>query len=138
MTGYKINFTANTITISAAFEAAANNPNSQEYALLKQIQADYPAIRISRKTHRSPKTCNQTKGLTYANMERYMSVYRNAAELKKQFENVKKLAAAQTNSYNYVKTWFTAQFPNYKKLPDFTLINNPVTIAPAPLMKEAA
>ena len=136
MTGYKINFAANTITITADFEAKANDPNTEQYRLLKQIQADYPAIKINRKTHRSPKACNPSKGLTYANMERYINVYENAAELLERFEEVKELAAAQTNSYKYVRTWFVAQFPNYKKLPDFTSINTNVAVVPAPPLEE--
>ena len=132
MTGYKINFTANTITITADFEKAANVPTSAEYRLLKQIQVDYPAIKISRKTHRSPKACNPSKGLTYANMERYINVYDNAAELLERFEEVKELAAVQANSYHYVKSWFVAQFPNYKKLPDFTSLNLIAKVVPAP------
>ena len=137
VTGYRINFAANTITITADFaKAAAKDTNSAEYKLLKQILTDYPNMETVSMTHRAPKTCNPSKGLTYVNMERYMSVYRNAAELITQFENVKELAAAQTNSYNYVKTWFVAQFPNYKQLPDFTLINKPVKVIPAPPIKE--
>lgn len=136
MKGYKINFAANTITITAVFEAAANTPNTTEYRLLKQIITDYPAMTISRKTHRSPKACNPSKGLTYANMERYIMVYQNAAELLERFEEVKERAAAQTNSYKYVKTWFISQFPNYKKLPDFTSINLIAEVKPAPALIE--
>ena len=134
MTGYKINFAANTITITADFEAKANDPNTEQYRLLKQIQADYPAMKISRKTHRSPKTCNPSKGLTYANMKRYIMVYENAAELLKQFENVKVQAALQPNSYDYVKRWFVAQFPSYRNLPDFTTDKPIVRVIPAPLV----
>ena len=136
MTGYKINFAANTITITADFEAKANDPNTEQYRLLKQIQADYPIMKISRKTHRSPKTCNPAKGLTYANMKRYIMVYENAAELLERFEDIKERAAVQANSYHYVKSWFVAQFPNYKKLPDFTSINMNIAVVPAPLIKE--
>ena len=136
MTGYKINFAANTIVITSDFEKAAHDPNTEQYRLLKQIQSDYPAMRISRMTRRSPKACNPSKGLTYANMERYINVYDNAAELRERFEEVKELAAAQTNSYMYVKRWFVAQFPNYKKLPDFTAINTNISVVPAPLIKE--
>jgi len=132
MTGYKINFAANTLTITADFEKAANVPTSAEYRLLNQIQVDYPAIKISRKTHRSPKACNPSKGLTYANMERYINVYENAAELIERFKEVKELAAIQTNGYKYVRAWFVAQFPNYKKLPDFTSLKLIAKVIPAP------
>ncbi|MDL2287922.1 hypothetical protein LJC32_00895 [Oscillospiraceae bacterium OttesenSCG-928-F05] len=131
MKGYKINFAANTITITAAFQAAANDLNTEEYRILKQIQTDYPAMRIVRKTHRSPKACNPSKGLTYANMERYIMVYQNAAELLEVFEQVKELAAIQPNGYSFVKSWFVKQFPNYNKLPDFTSINKVIEVVPA-------
>ena len=133
MTGYKINFAANTITITSDFEKAANDPNTEQYRLLKQIQADYPVMRISRMTRRSPKACNPSKGLTYANMERYINVYENAAELLERFEVVKECAASQTNSYMYVKSWFVAQFPNYKKLPAFTSLKLIAEVVPAPI-----
>ena len=131
MTGYKINFAANTITITADFETKANDPNTEQYRLLKQIQGDYPAMKISRKTHRSPKACNPSKGLTYANMERYINVYENAAELLERFEEVKKLSVVQANSYMYVKSWFISQFPNYKALPDFTSLKLIAKVIPA-------
>jgi len=132
MNNYKIDFTANTIAISKSFALAAHDPNTEQYRLLKQIQSDYPAMRISRMTRRSPKACNPSKGLTYANMERYINVYDNAAELLERFEEVKELAAVQANSYHYVKSWFVAQFPNYKKLPDFTSLNLIAKVVPAP------
>ena len=136
MNGYKINYAANTITITAEFEKAAQDPTTAEYRLLKQIQADYPNMKTVRKTHRSPARCNPSKGLTYANMERYIMVYQNANELLEQFENVKELAAVQTNSYLYVKSWFVAQFPDYKKLPDFATVKPIVKVIPAPPLKE--
>ena len=126
MNGYHINFINNTMTITSAFQAAANNPTSKEYKLLARIKADYPTMNIIRKSRRATKRCNPSKGLTYANMERYMKVYKNAAELLVQFEKVKELAAVRPNSYFYVKSWFLSQFPDYKELPDFT---SPVLVA---------
>lgn len=132
MNNYKIDFTTNTITVSKVFELAASTHGSPEYNLLKEIKADYPTMKIIRKSRRAAKRCNPSKGLTYANMERYMKVYKNAAELLEQFEKVKKLAAVHPNRYLYVKNWFISQFPNYKEVPDFTSINLNVTIVPPP------
>ena len=132
-TSYKIDFTRDTITISKEFEeAAAGNTESPEYKLLKQLKSDYPGMTINRKTHRSPKNCNADKGLTYAHMERYINVFKNADELLERFEQVKELSLTQTSPYKYTKSWFLKQFPNYKKLPDFTLIKNNITVMPAP------
>lgn len=116
---YKIDFIANTMTITNAFEEAANNPNSNEFKLLQQLRAEFPDIQIIRKTRRPSKTARPNKNLTYANMEKYMSVFKNKDELLAQFEIVKAQSSGQPSPYNYVKDWFEAQFPNYKKQPDF-------------------
>ena len=119
-TNYKIDFAANTITLTKAFEEAAANMESAEYKMLLKLREDFPNIQIVRKTRRAPKTANPNRNLTYANMERYMSVFKNAAELLEQFKIVKTMSKGQPNAYNYVKGWFVKQFPDYKALPDFT------------------
>ena len=116
---YKIDFVNNTLTTSKAFEDAANEYGSEEYTLLQQLRADFPGIQIIRKTRRPSKTARPNKNLTYANMEKYMSVFKNAAELLAQFEIVKTCSQKESNPYQYVKEWFVTQFPNYKELPDF-------------------
>ena len=117
---YKIDFINNTLTMSKAFEAAASNPNSKEYKLLQQLRADFPGLTVARKTRRASKKAQPTKNLTYANMEKYMSVFENASDLLAQFEAVKTCSKGQSNPYLYVKGWFVTQFPNYKELPDFS------------------
>ena len=117
---YKLDLAANTITLTKAFEEAAANMESAEYKMLLKLREDIPNIQIIRKTRRAPKTANPNRNLTYANMERYMSVFKNAAELREQFEIVKTMSKGQPSAYNYVKGWFVSQFPNYKALPDFT------------------
>ena len=130
-TNYKIDFAANTITLTKAFEEAAANMESAEYRMLLQLRADFPTMQIIRKTRRAPKTANPNRNLTYANMERYMSVFKNAAELLEQFKIVKTMSKGQPNAYNYVKGWFVKQFPDYKALPDFTCGKLNVTVLTA-------
>ena len=102
MKEYKINFTANTITISKSFALAASDPSKPEFETLSKLQAAYPGMRIVHKTHRSPSKANANKGLTYERMEGYINLHENAAELLVTFEAVKK------------------QFPDYGKLPDIS------------------
>lgn len=135
-TNYKIDFAANTITLTKAFEEAAANMESAEYRMLLQLRADIPNIQIVRKTRRAPKTANPNRNLTYANMERYMSVFKNAAELEEQFKIVKTMSKGQPNAYNYVKGWFVKQFPDYKALPDFTSGKLNVTVLTAEQWKK--
>ena len=116
----KINFTANTITISKSFADAASDPTSAECEKLSKLQAAYPGMRIVHKTHRSPSKANANKGLTYERMEGYINLHENAAELLVTFEAVKKIAAQQKNPYLFTKGWFMQQFPDYGKLPDIS------------------
>ena len=60
-----------------------------------------------------------------------MGVFKNAAELREQFEIVKTMSKGQPNAYNYVKGWFVKQFPDYKALPDFTSDKLNVTVLTA-------
>ena len=132
---YKVDFVNNTLTMSKAFEEAASNPASQEYKLLQQIRADFPGLAIIRKTRRAPKKARPTKNLTYANMEKYMSVFQNADELLAQFKVVKTCSLEQPSPYKFVRDWFETQFPKYKELPDFGT-NAPKVIDLAPFQKK--
>ena len=66
--------------------------------------------------------------LTYENMETHIKVYENADELMEVFESVKALSQTCASPYKYVRDWFEAQFPNYKKAPVFQ--NGKLTIVP--------
>ena len=106
--------------------------------MLLQLRADFPTMKIIRKSRRSPKTANPNRNLTYANMEKYMSVFKNAAELREQFEIVKTMSKGQPSAYNYVKGWFVSQFPDYKALPDFTSGNLNVSVLTAEQWKKSS
>lgn len=117
---YKVDFVNNTFTMTKAFEEALNNPASEEYKLFQQLRADFPGLTIIRKTRRAPKKARPTKNLTYANMEKYMSVFKNANELLARFEVVKTCSLEQPSPYKFVRDWFETQFKNYKEQPDFS------------------
>ena len=118
---YKVDFTTRTITITAEFEKAMSNPEAAEYKIIRQLCADFPGMRIVKRTHRTPthytskngekSACNPYKNLTYERMERFMDALPNGAEYRKQYDFLKSPAAAiQTNGYSTVREWFIAQF----------------------------
>ena len=78
---YRIDFTKMTLTMTAEFADNAYNPTTEEYAILTRLQKDFPQLRVVRKTHRSPKTANPAKGLTFDRMEKYILLHENADEL---------------------------------------------------------
>jgi hypothetical protein len=117
---YKVDFVNNTLTMTKAFEDAASNPTSQEYKLLQQIRADFPGLTIIRKTRRAPKKARHTKNLTYANMEKYMSVFKNSVELLAQFEVVKECSKQQPSPYQVCAGLVQGPVPQLQGQPDFS------------------
>ena len=112
---YRVDFSTMTLTMTAEFADRAYDPNTDEYAILTRLQKDFPQLRVVRKTHRSPKTANPAKGLTFDRMEKYICLHENADELLDLFQKVK----AAGRGYLYVKAWFVKQFPNYNDIPNF-------------------
>lgn len=118
--GFKVNFTTKTLTITKAFEEDLMNGDANAMAVVTRFQSMFPDLTIVRKTHRSPKTTNPDKGLTYERMERYISLHENSDELLEMFQKVKAIASTQKNSFLYTKRWFMKQFPHFTELPTFT------------------
>lgn len=83
MEKFKFDVVAQTLTITAKFAEAMNNPEREEYKLVQKFRADFPALVIMRKTHKSAThyttksgekfNCNQFKNLTYERMEKFLS-----------------------------------------------------------------
>ena len=112
---YRVDFTKMTLTMTADFADNAYDPTTKEYEILTRLKKDFPNLRIVRKTHRSPKTANPAKGLTYERMEKYIRLHENADELLDLFQKVQSAG----RGYPYVKAWFVNQFPNYNDIPNF-------------------
>ena len=130
MENYKINPVSKTLIISAAFEKAMSKPDSEEYRLYVQLQHDIPGLKVSRRTHKSPKKyrtksgevfyCNQYKNLTYDNMEHFINALPKRDELMKVYKFIRYNAGlTQTSAYAAVRRWFAAQSPNFRKNPIF-------------------
>lgn len=119
ISGYKIDFTTNTLIMNYKFAAAANEFGTDEYNLVKSILSDFPNLKSVVKAGRETKSARPNKRLTYENMEKHISVYDNAVELLEVFETVKTASKAVASPYKYVTDWFTKQFPDYKKAPVF-------------------
>ena len=113
---YRINFAANTLTMSKAFEEAAHDPFSDEYKILQKIRSDFPGLVISRKTRRPSKKARPNKNMSYDNMLKYMSVYENADALLAQFELVRRQSQKAASPYSYVLAWFNKQFSSHKDI----------------------
>ena len=142
MNTYKVDFVANTITITAAFAKAMNDPTSAEYKIIAQIRKDFPEMEIIRKTHKTPSkyqtktgekfNCNQFKNLTYKNMETFIMGLPTAEAYMNEYLFLKNYAAeVQTNGYTIIRRWFVAQFPDFRKNPIVYLTNQPAVVSAA-------
>ena len=145
---YVIDFTAQTLTLTAAFVDAANNPGSKEYRLLRQFQRDFPNLRIVRKTHNTPTRYhnsdgtttarNKRDGLTYERMERFMNALPNGADYIAAYTELRAKANAMCASpYAAVSDWFMEQFPDYRKSPLTYLKNQPKVIDFSAVLEKA-
>ena len=117
MTNYKMDFTTNTLTITKDFEKKAMDINSVEYRTLKQLKADFPSLRIVKKS--APKRKSSLARPTYDKMVKFLSCQANSAILLKEFAEVREYSKAQENPYQFVREWFFANFPNYQSIPKF-------------------
>ena len=142
MNTYKVDFVANTITITSAFAKAMNDPTSAEYKIIAQIRKDFPEMEIIRKTHKTPSkyqtktgekfNCNQFKNLTYKNMETFIMGLPAAEAYMNEYLFLKNYAAeVQTNGYTIIRRWFVAQFPDFRKNPLAYLTNQPAVVSGA-------
>ena len=136
---YKFDAVKQTLTLSASFAAAMNDPKSDEYALVRQFQRDFPALRIVRKTHATPTRYrnsdgsitdrNKHSGLTYERMERFMSALPDGVDyLEAYFDLRDKAEAMCASPYAVVGAWFMRQFPKFRSNPLFYLNERPAII----------
>ena len=126
--GYKILFNENTVIMNYKFAAAAAKYGTPENKLMKNIRNDFPGMTEVVVSGREQTSAKKNTRLTYENMETHIKVYENADELMDVFESVKALSQTCASPYKYVRDWFEAQFPNYKKAPVFQ--NGKLTIVP--------
>ena len=131
--GYNFDALTNTLTISASFAQKASKVGSLEYNVILKLRRDFPNLTIQQEEKREGK-----KSVTFAQMEGFIALTRNAKEMLVQFERVKKLSRVQPMPYKYVKTWFENRFPYYSEQPTFDAdgyVVDPVTLTN---MKEMA
>lgn len=126
--GYKILFNENTVIMNYKFAAAAAKYGTPENKLMKDIRNDFPGMAEVVVSGREQTSAKKNTRLTYENMETHIKVYENADELMEVFESVKALSQTCASPYKYVRDWFEAQFPNYKKAPVFQ--NGKLSIVP--------
>ncbi len=134
--GYKLDLAHQTLTMTAAFADAANDPTSAEYKLVRQFLADFPSLKIVKRTHATPTLYNnkdgsktkrnQFKNLTYKNMEAFIGSVSNSDKYMDAYKTIRAKADIMChNPYAIVRKWFVEQFPKYRTDPLFYIDNEP-------------
>ena len=145
---YVLDVVNNTLTLSADFVDAMNDPTNAEYQLVCQFQHDFPNLRVVRKTHATPTRYRNSDGsttarnkhnnLTYERMERFMNALPDGAEYLTAYWELRGKAEDMCASpYAAVSAWFMKQFPQFRSNPLFYLDNKPKVI-PISAIIEAA
>ena len=148
MNGYKFDAVKQTLTLSASFADAMNDPESGEYALVRRFQHDFPSLVIVRKTHKTPSRYknsdgsitnrNKHSGLSYKRMERFMSALPDGVDyLKAYFDLREKAEAMCASPYAVVSAWFMRQFPEFRTNPLCYLGNAPAIIDFSDMLEKA-
>ena len=148
MKKYTFDVITQTLTITADFYDAMNDPTSAEYNLVLRFRADFPNLTITKKTHKTPTKytskstgevfkCNQFKNLKYENMEGFINGLSNSEKYMKAYNFLKNCGSLpQTSRYTVVRKWFVAQFPEFRKNPLFYLYNDVDVISIIPYIEE--
>ena len=124
MKNYEINFATNTITITQKFAKEASQISTEAFKTMMELRQLGMSI-----ITKAPVQKKKNSNLTYAKMERYISLLEDAEKYQAEFKAVCAESQAMKVPYVYVSNWFKQTFPNYGKLPErnaeLKIINTP-------------
>lgn len=140
MEKYSLSIVTKTLAVSKAFEKAASDPKTEEFALYQELTARIPGLKVSRITHKKPVsyvnkdgeefTCCQFKNLTYERMRTFISALPQKEQYEKEYELLLNAAATHPSPYAVVRRWFAKQFPEFRSAP-WTYFEKPAELLPA-------
>lgn len=114
MKNFKIDFAANTVTVTKSFlRTAETDISSTEFDTLMKFREmgltiiEKPAPR-RKSNHRA----------TYKQMLAYISCVTDAARYLAEFETVRLASLEKPNPYQYVRDWYDRTFPNRNDIPE--------------------
>lgn len=110
----------NTLTMTKAFARKASQLNTSEYKTLLQLRNDNPGMKIVMKeSNNKSASKNTASGITFKQMETFISQCRDSEPRLNTYERVKALSKVQRSPYKYVKDWFLTNYANYADEPVF-------------------
>lgn len=108
------------VQVTKEFAKNARIFGTAEYKLWKEIRMDCPNAEMVTKTiKRNPSKKVDTRNMTYANMEAFITAQDNANELLAEMKKQIAMSKVQTNPYRSVLAWFMQRFKDYDTYKDF-------------------
>ena len=115
MKNIKIDYISNTIIVTKGFYESAQNYGTEEQVTMRELQKEFPEMKISIRTSKERKS--DCKGLTYDYMRKFIrkmdSV--NIITFEDVIDHYKGLYKG-AEAYKYVKAWFIENYPEYKEV----------------------
>ena len=106
------------IVVSKSFLAKANIHGTKEYEILENVRAAYPDYGVeARSIRKNPNQNRRHLKISYAYIEKYISLHENAEERMKEYCEMRLRAECQVSSFSDVKKWFVTYYP---EIDDFT------------------
>lgn len=110
-------FLRNVLTCSSSYLKKASQLGTEEYREVLQYRHDNPGMTIEA-MEKKP-AANRPASITFAQMEKFISLCRDSENRLNQFQKIKSLSKIQSSPYSYVKTWFLNNYANYSEQPEF-------------------
>ena len=102
------------IIMSRTFAKKAEDPRSNEYAILKQLREDNFGYAVIRKEIRKNPHSEHYKGLTYDYMRTYITNHEPEATrqtMSDELEHMIEISKCHSIRYATIKKWFLAKYP---------------------------
>ena len=103
------------IIMSRTFAKKAEDPRSNEYAILKQLREDNFGYAVIRKEIRKNPHSEHYKGLTYDYMRTYITNHEPEASrqtMSDELEHMIEISKCHSIRYATIKKWFLAKYPD--------------------------
>ena len=108
-----------TAQVTKAFEKKACIFGTEEFKLWREYKKECPNARMVTKSIKKNPNQKNRRNMTFENMEAYIATQDEAEELMEEYETIKKRSKIQKSPYQYVLSWFEAQFEGFNDLDQF-------------------
>ena len=108
-----------TALVTKAFEKKACIFGTDEFKLWREYKKEFPKAKMVTKSIKKNPDQKNRRNMTFANMKAYIATQPNAKELEEEFKTIKQRSKIQKSPYQYVLSWFEAQFEGFNDLDQF-------------------